>query len=81
MPVVNIKVSHTILPVNSLIDMIKIGNKDVCGKFGSGPNCCTDEILNSYATLLSDDLKRRLDSELIHLSRIFAVAKQQTDGK
>ncbi len=58
-----------------------IGKRDACGQFGPGSACCTDEILNSYAALLGDDLKRLIDTELIHLSRIFAVAKQQTDGK
>jgi hypothetical protein len=37
--------------------------------------------MNSYASSLGDELKTLFDSELIHLTRIFSIAKQQTDGK
>jgi hypothetical protein len=55
--------------------------KDACGQITSGPACCTNEIMNSYASSLGDDLKNLFDSELIHISRIFSIAKQQSDGK
>ncbi len=58
-----------------------IVQKDACGQINSGPACCTDEILNSYASSLGDDLKSLSDSELIHITRIFAIAKQQTNGE
>jgi len=58
-----------------------IVQKDVCGQINSGIACCTDEILNSYASSLDDDVKSLRDSELIHITRIFAIAKQQTDGE
>lgn len=62
-------------------EVLFLGKKGPCGQFGSGSICCTDDILHTYASSLDHDLNTLLDSEIIHISRVFAVAKQQTDGK
>ncbi len=66
---------------NKILCILFLVQKDACGQINSGPACCTYEVMNSYASSLGDELKTLFDSELIHLTRIFSIAKQQTDGK
>lgn len=60
---------------------VHLVQEDACGQVNSGPACCTNEIMNSYALSLGDDFVKSIDIELVHISRIFAIARQQTDGE
>ncbi|CAF5012103.1 unnamed protein product [Rotaria sp. Silwood1] len=53
--------------------------KDACGQIGIGPACCTHEIINSYATSLTNEFKKILDVELNTLTTLLSKSKQQID--
>ena len=55
--------------------------KDACGQTGSGPTCCTNEIVNSYAMSLGHDLKLLFDAELGQLRGLLASSKGHVDRK
>jgi hypothetical protein len=55
--------------------------KDACGQIDSGPACCTDEIMNSYALSLGTELKTLFDNELSHLTKLLSISKEQIEGK
>jgi hypothetical protein len=74
------------ITIKILIVLIKffalfLVQKDACGQIGSGPACCTHEIMNSYASTLGIELKTLFDTELSHLIRLLSTSKQQIDGK
>ncbi|CAF4777399.1 unnamed protein product [Rotaria sp. Silwood1] len=54
--------------------------KDACGQIGIGPACCTHEIINSYATSLTNEFKKILDVELNTLTTLLSKSKQQIDA-
>lgn len=54
--------------------------KNFCEQSQSSATCCTNEIFDAYASNIHNDLQKLLDTEFIHLSRIYSVAKQQTNG-
>jgi hypothetical protein len=55
--------------------------KDACGKTGSGPACCTNEIFNSYALSLGTDLKTLFDAELDQLTQLLSFSNKEIDSK
>lgn len=58
-----------------------IVQKDACGRFGIGPACCTDEIMNSYSKLLSTKLQTILNNQLDELIYSLSISKQEIDRK
>ncbi|CAF2721693.1 unnamed protein product [Rotaria sp. Silwood2] len=55
--------------------------KDACGQTGSGPACCTNEIFNSYAFSLANDLKNLFDTKLDQLTQFLSLSNKKLDNR
>ena len=53
-----------------------IVQKDACGQIGVGPACCTEDIVNSYATPLGAELQSIIDGQLDNLTSLLTTSKQ-----
>ncbi|CAF2076559.1 unnamed protein product [Rotaria magnacalcarata] len=49
---------------------------DACGQIGVGPACCTEDIVNSYATPLGAELQSIIDGQLDNLTSLLTTSKQ-----
>ena len=55
--------------------------RDACGQIGSGPACCTHEIMNSYAMSYGMALQRLVDAEMARVSRLLSASREQVNGE
>lgn len=71
--------SYIITWTHQLVSSQYKEQKNFCEQSQSSATCCTNEIFDAYASNIHNDLQKLLDTEFIHLSRIYSVAKQQTN--
>lgn len=59
-----------------------VAQKDACGHQPSkGPACCTNELFDSYATSLGNELKTLSDKHLNQLKQLMSTSNQATTGR
>jgi hypothetical protein len=68
--------------VSYRLKFIYLAQKDACGQsILNSPACCTNEIFNSYAITLGNDLKKLSDTKLTELKNLLFASNQEIDCK